>query len=147
MLSPINKACNAHPRRRANLAASGLGCCLQPCSNCLRLYPVRLRTYRPAQPARALFLSLPASLPTFVTYLCLYPCPPWRHREGTKLRLSKCQQSKNRKANLRKLIRHPPRLTPNHVFSLLLFHLFEHYNRGTGERNQVVRGCERRTHK
>ena len=123
-MRPINKACNAHRRRRAHLALHELGCCFQPCSNCPRLCPVRFCTCRPAQPSGALFLSLPVFLSTFVTYLRLYPCSPWRCREGTKLRFSKCQQSKNRKANLRKLTRQLPRLVPIHMFRSFLPRLF-----------------------
>ena len=120
LLRPINKACNAHPQRSAHLALPRLGCRLKPCSNWPCLYPGCLRTCRPAQPARALFLSLLAFLPTFVTYLHLCHCPLWRRREGTKLRLSKCQRSNNRKVNLRKWVTwQPPVLDAKSCVSLV----------------------------
>ena len=39
-------------------------------------------------------------------------------------RLSECQRIKDRKDNLRKFIRHPPRLTQSHMFHSFLPHLF-----------------------
>ena len=129
----------------ARLALPGLGCHLRLPVPVPLAPPIRLTTCRPARPACTLFLSCSTFLPTFVTYLRLYPCPSWRRREQTKLRSYESQQNETEKIIKTNLT--PPQLTPNHVFRLLLSHLFEHYNRGTGERNRIVRGCEMREQK